>query len=262
MIRTFLRIAICIALGLVSVVATQATSVAAASADTIGDYEVNGVILAKYNAVGGEAVVGEPTSEQYATAPRTGLNGIWQEFENGKIFSSSEAGTHWVPNGPLLDAYWEVCPFFCHGLPTSDVINGWKGSKILRMQFGGDFYWSASTGVHTVSGAALDKYASLGSHRGTRGFLGLPTSDTVPTVDGVGEISRFQWGVIVWTPETGAHEVHGGIRWKWSSLGGGAGSLGYPISDEHSVPGGRQSDFENGSIFWNSQTGQLTVTYK
>lgn len=261
MIRIFTRIAVCVALGLCSVVTTQALSVSTAAAVVIGSYDVSGPILAKYQSIGGEGVAGEPVDEQYQTSPRTGIDGVWQEFENGKIFWSADTGASWVKNGPLLDRYWE-CAFFCHGMPTSDIISGAKGSKILKLQYGGSFYWSSSQGVHVLSDEVLAKYVSMGSQLGTKSFIGLPTSDVNSTADGEGTYATFEWGTIVWSQGAGAHEVHGAIRWKWNTLGGVNGALGYPTSDEHSVPGGRQSDFEGGSIKWTASTGKLTVTYK
>jgi hypothetical protein len=51
-----------------------------------------------------------------------------------------------------------------------------------------------------------------------------------------------------------AFEVHGCIFKLYQSLGGTGSWLGFPISDEYDVEGGRRSDFENGFIFWNAQT--------
>jgi uncharacterized protein with LGFP repeats len=65
---------------------------------------------------------------------------------------------------------------------------------------------------------------------------------------------------VYWAPWTGAHEVHGAIRDRWLALGGAGSSLGYPTSDEYAVPGGRQSDFEHGSVRWDAGTGAVTVT--
>jgi hypothetical protein len=65
-------------------------------------------------------------------------------------------------------------------------------------------------------------------------------------------------GLIAWHasgPRAGsAFEVHGCIFKLYQSLGGTASWLGFPVSDEYDVPGGRRSDFENGYIVWNAQT--------
>jgi uncharacterized protein with LGFP repeats len=41
-------------------------------------------------------------------------------------------------------------------------------------------------------------------------------------------------------------------------MGSEASTLGYPVSDEYSVPGARRSDFQRGSIVWNA-TGAVTI---
>jgi uncharacterized protein with LGFP repeats len=41
-----------------------------------------------------------------------------------------------------------------------------------------------------------------------------------------------------------------------------SGALGYPVSDEYDVAGGRKSDFEHGSITWDAATNTSTVTMK
>ena len=74
-----------------------------------------------------------------------------------------------------------------------------------------------------------------------------------------GRFSVFERGSIYWTPQTGAHEVRGAIRDKYAQLGWEAGSLGYPISDEYSVTGGKRSDFQHGSITWDSASNTTTV---
>jgi len=104
---------------------------------------------------------------------------------------------------------------------------------------------------------AIDqKYAELG---GPGGFLGTPTGDETGTPDGVGRFRHFQGGSIYWTPDTGAHEVHGAIRDKWASLGWERSYLGYPITDEHDCGSGRCSDFQNGTISWTPQGGSQDI---
>ena len=105
---------------------------------------------------------------------------------------------------------------------------------------------------HEVHGAIRDKYIRLG---GPAGFLGYPITDETATPDGKGRFNRFQSGVIYWHPAIGAFEVHGAIRDKWAALGWETSFLGYPVSDEHDSGGGRQSDFQFGSIFWTAGSG-------
>jgi uncharacterized protein with LGFP repeats len=87
--------------------------------------------------------------------------------------------------------------------------------------------------------------------------LGFPTTDELGTPDGHGRFNHFEHGSIYWTPETGAHEVHGLIREKWASIGWERSRLRYPTSDEETPPGGhgRVSDFQGGAIVWTPEHG-------
>ena len=90
-----------------------------------------------------------------------------------------------------------------------------------------------------------------------------PTTDELATPDTTGRYNHFaNGGSIYWTPSTGGHEVHGAIRVKWAQLGWERGPLGYPTSDEYTIAGGRRSDFQHGSISWNSATNTTTVTLR
>ncbi len=67
---------------------------------------------------------------------------------------------------------------------------------------------------------------------------------TGPLPDGRGRVRDFDNGSIYWSPETGAHEVHGAIRDKWQSMGWERSKLRYPTTDERDIPGGRASTFQ------------------
>jgi uncharacterized protein with LGFP repeats len=73
--------------------------------------------------------------------------------------------------------------------------------------------------------------------------------------DGRGRARDHQNGSIYWTPEQGAHEVHGDIRVKWAQLGGANGVLGYPVTDELGCgPGnGRYNHFH---YLWAQRAGR------
>ena len=80
------------------------------------------------------------------------------------------------------------------------------------------------------------------------------------TPDGRGRFRDFQVGTIYWTPETGAHEIHGDIRVKWAQVAGSR-LIGYPTTDESPCPDGvgRFNHFEHGSIYWTPSTGAFEV---
>lgn len=79
--------------------------------------------------------------------------------------------------------------------------------------------------------------------------------------DGRGRACDYQNGSIYWTPDLGAHEVHGDIRLKWAQVGGHSGVLGYPVTDEMGCgPGnGRYNHFMGGSIYWTPGLGAHEV---
>ncbi len=62
-------------------------------------------------------------------------------------------------------------------------------------------------------------------------------------------------------PASQAFEVHGEIRAKYEALGGAAGPLGLPQTDETASPDGvgRFNHFERGSIYWTPRTGPMMV---
>jgi hypothetical protein len=113
-------------------------------------------------------------------------------------------------------------------------------------------YWTPSTGAHEVHGFIRGKWEALGWERG---FLGYPLTDELVAPDGVGRFNGFQGGSVYWTPSTGAHEVHGAISGAWAAQGWERGPLGYPISDEFTVGGGRQSSFAGGFLRYTAATG-------
>jgi len=78
---------------------------------------------------------------------------------------------------------------------------------------------------------------------------------------GDGYRRRYQNGVIYYLPPAGPCWVHGAIVSEYLSLGGDAGLLGYPTTDERSTPdgAGRYSHFERGSIYWTYGTGAHEV---
>ena len=57
------------------------------------------------------------------------------------------------------------------------------------------------------------------------------------------------------------HEVHGPIFTHYQALGGAAGFLGAPVTDQTTTPDGigRYNHFQYGSMYWTSSTGAHEV---
>jgi LGFP repeat len=136
-------------------------------------------------------------------------------------------------------------------LPTPDGVGRFNHFT------GGSIYWAPNTGAYEVHGLIRDKWAEIGWERS---WLGYPITDELPTPDGIGRFNHFTGGSIYWTPNTGAHEVHGQIRDKWAEIGWERSWLGYPITDELDFPeGGRVSAFERGAVYWWPDTGPIEL---
>ena len=123
-------------------------------------------------------------------------------------------------------------------------------------------YAALPTGTRCPGGTGLARgdigvvYRALG---GCTSVLGAPKTDELVTPDGIGRYNVFDHGSIYWTAATGAHEVLGVIRDTYATAGWEAGALGYPVSGEYDVPGGRKSDFQHGSITWTAATNTASV---
>jgi hypothetical protein len=123
-------------------------------------------------------------------------------------------------------------------------------------------YTSPGTGSHQVCGAIRAKYLALG---GPYSFLGYPTTDEMRAPDGIGRYNHFSLtanntrvdGSIYWTPGTGAWSIHGAIVTKREAMGAERSCLGYPLSDEFSITGGRRNNLQHGIISW--PTGGLEL---
>lgn len=208
-------------------------------------------IDAKYASLGGASgFLGKATSAEL-TSPSG--QGHYRAYSNGYIFWSPATGAHEV-HGAILSEWaklgWDNSVL---GFPTTDE-SAMTGGRYNAFQHG-DILWSAATGAHEVHGAILSEYARIGWQTGV---LGMPISDELQVANG-GRESKFQYGVICWTPSTGAHEIHGAILSEWTHLGADKSFLGYPTTDESAAVGGRFNNFQYGSIYWSSASGAHEV---
>jgi hypothetical protein len=129
-------------------------------------------------------------------------------------------------------------------------MGGWpKGTAYavtggLEQDFSGfNVYWSAGSGTHEMHGGIRDHYIAIGGPASSP--EGMPYSDEQDAPGG-GRENIFQGSgcgsgsVILWSPATGAREMHGCVYNDYlnkAGLGGPAGPFGYPASDEQEAPG-------------------------
>jgi len=218
-----------------------------------GAQAVHGAILDHYLTIGGpSSALGLPTTDESPSADGTGR---YDNFSGGALYWSPTVGAHEVhgaidPKWGVLG--WEMGP---QGYPLTDEQPTADGIGRYNDFQNGSIYWTPTTGAQSIQGAIKAKWAQ---DQWETGFLGYPLTDERTTPDGIGRYNDLQGGSLYWTPATGAHSVQGVIRDSWVAQGWERGPLGYPTSDEYTVPGGRQSDFQGGTLFWDAGTGLVS----
>jgi uncharacterized protein with LGFP repeats len=241
-------------------------------ADT-GAHAVRGAIREKWKALGWErGKAGFPVTDERPCPDGKGrynhFNGtgggasIYYHPSTGAFAVWGAIRTTWKEHGweagklgyPVTDE--KTCP---DGQGRYNHFNGTSG--------GASIYYHPSTGAHAVYGAIRTKWQELGWEQGP---LGYPKTSERACPDGEGRYNHFakgRGGSIYWHPTTDAHAVWGAIRDTWAKLGWEAGPLGYPVTDELGVKGGRYNDFLGGgtvrspgaSVYWSSATGAVSV---
>ncbi len=236
-----------------------------------GVHEVHGSILWRYKQLGGPSgSLGFPeTDEQHIyfkqDVPDQRI-GSRNDFEDGAITWSAETGPKWM-NKDFADLL-PLHTFPDLGIPTSDekvarngrVLELGEDARIYKTPTG---MFTFTSGYPSGSKGILAKYLELGGHDG---FLKLPRSGgTTQGTEGI--VQRFEGGDIFQcgyllgdcgTDE--AYVVKGAIRIRFFNEGG-LTTLGYPVSDEQISTNGRVSHFQNGSIYWNANTGNTSVIW-
>ncbi|MDI2131754.1 arylsulfotransferase family protein [Yinghuangia seranimata] len=225
--------------------------------DETGAHAVFGGILA-VAWKGDNVFIGAPTTDELPAGD--GIGRV-QHFQHASIYWSPSSGAGTV-HGGIRDkwlALGGVRSFL--GYPTSgEVYVGFDPIATFNQFQRGVVFWTAGTGAHEVHGGIW----ALWSHTpAEQAYYGYPTTDEMPTPDGRGAYQLFERSGMYWTPQTGAHEVHGGIRDAWVAAGAERGRLGYPTSNEYSPADGlRRSDFEHGYIEWSAATGQTRTVVR
>jgi LGFP repeat/Concanavalin A-like lectin/glucanases superfamily len=220
-------------------------------------FEMHGAILQAYWALPLRAQIGYLISDE--------MNGA-QGGSRKSLFS--RGGIYWSPNTgavPVLGQIWVdyegMGESAAIGLPVAAATA--MGGGIQQLFRGARMYLkSGASKAFEVHGAILAKYLSSGGPT-TWGYPVSNEHDVMSDSLAIGRISEFEGCSIFWSVNSGAFEVHGDIRSKYRSVGGPAGDLGFPTSDESNVPGAsapaRYNTFQNGSIVWFGSTAETYV---
>jgi uncharacterized protein with LGFP repeats len=114
-------------------------------------------------------------------------------------------------------------------------------------------------GSKDVRGAIEQEWLRLNSIPG--GFRpGQPLNDETPTPYKTGAFNNFQNAAIYWSPNTGAHEVHGSFYGFWGANGWENGQLGFPTSNERPASGGVFQSYEGATLYWSPGTGAHSIS--
>lgn len=195
-----------------------------------------------------------------ATGPEVyGLKdgGSYRNYQLGALIYSPASGAH-VSAGAIRNL-WASYGFEggVLGYPTSDEVSGLKNGGVYQNYQGGAVLWSPATGAHISVGPIRNAYAATNFENGE---LGYPTTDVVTGLRNGGLFQNYQGGAIIYSPNLGAFVSKGAIRNTWASTGFENGSLGYPTSNEYSIPGGVAQNYENGVITHSFATGNQIVS--
>ncbi|MCX5102207.1 hypothetical protein OG355_22295 [Streptomyces sp. NBC_00987] len=144
------------------------------------------------------------------------------------------------PGGPL-------------GRPITGERDSSLGGRFQQFQ-NGIIIWHPDE-AHAVYGDILTKFWDTDAER-RWGFPTTDEADAAQAPDGTkGRYQFFERGLFLWSPQTGAHTVHGAIYDAFHAAGHES-TLGYPLTDEtDEAGGGKAQKFQKATIHWTAEKG-------
>lgn len=145
-------------------------------------------------------ILGESTSDLQLVGDGIGAT---QDFAGATVYWTNGTCAHYllgeVKTLWLALQHEEILGYpITDSVPTADGVGQY--AKFQR----GDIYWSPSTSAHEVHGAIREYWASQGAETGS---LGYPVSNEQSTPDGLGRMSLFEHGTVVWYSGHPAREL-------------------------------------------------------
>jgi uncharacterized protein (TIGR03437 family) len=162
------------------------------------------------------------------------------------LAQSDASGTAYVLAGSILAAYTQLGgPAGTLGFPASDVSTG--GTQLFANNAA-----LAGAPVQMVSAPVFAKWAAL---RYEAGVAGPPTAAAAPFTsqsEYTGSAQAFSGGAIYGIANSNlagqAFFVSGPVLARYLALGGPAGEMGVPVTDQFATGGANRQNFENGYI--------------
>ncbi len=186
-----------------------------------------------------------------------------QNFELGRIYHHAGKTAFTVDGEFLQNLITYSNQGINFGLPLEKPRLTLNISNFVLRCEEGAIYFTAGKYL-AVYGEIYKEYVKLGAEAKGKP-LGLPTTSEGAAA-GVGRFTRFQNGIILWSPQTGARAVYGEIFKAYELKGLERGTLGYPVASEASAGGFgsiyRLSKFEKGLIYWKSGIGSMVIDGK
>lgn len=211
-------------------------------------FEMHGSIYQKFKTLSNAASLGFLTCDESNTTRAGGKKSL---FSKGGIYWSSATGAIPVTNKIYLE-YENLGESKTFGFPTKPekAIPGGKEQEFQGCRF---YHKNNDFKAFEVHGSILAKFIAIGATN-KWGFPLTNESDINKGSSVIGKYSEFEGCTIYWSSGSGAFEVHGEIRLKYSEIGGPLSDLGFPTSDEKDIPNysgaGKINTFQKGSILW------------
>lgn len=193
--------------------------------------------------------LGYPLTDEYPTA----RGGVTQDYQGGAITWSPNSGGHAMLGAIVAKFRASGGAGGTLGYPLTEELNSKDNGSYQEFERG-VVHWSPTTGARISQGELRWAWGASGYEYGV---LGYPASDASCGRLNGGCLQWYQRGSIMWSPQSGARILTGGIAGTWYGLGAEGSVLGYPTSNEAGglKNGGVYQMFQNGAIVWSPTTG-------
>ncbi|GHE10654.1 LGFP repeat-containing protein [Klenkia taihuensis] len=218
-----------------------------------GAHRMGPVMTAAYDARGGSAGLGFPTTDEFTTA----TGGRVVHLTNGNLYWSAATGAVNVPSRAFAAYAALEYENGVLGYPTADAVALPQGlGQVVAFQ-GGSVVVPAAGPAYAVPKAVDAAWQRSG---GASGPFGLPAANSFETTSGGGGIVQyFQGGTIYAGAATGGYGVRGETLAAWGRTGYEYGPLGMPTGDEVALAGGTYAPFQGGAVYWSPGGGAHAI---